>query len=312
MDFAAIDFETANNSIGSVCAFGLVIVEKGQIVERVFRLVRPRELYFDYFNIKIHGITEEHVENEPEFDEVWPVILPLLKNRIVLAHNAAFDMSVLREVLLQYDLNCPAFLHSCTVNISRKTWPELMSHRLNAVAGYLGISFKHHDALEDALACAQIAIRACEFHNVNSIQELAEKLKIAISPWTGKSYRPATFHHMRYPNYVNPKDIIRETDDYNPGHPLFGATCVFTGNLKHMSRKEAMQEVVNRGGICANSVSSSTTYLIMGETDFARVKGGKSSKFRKAEQLIKEGLDIEILNETEFIKLLSSTGYKVI
>lgn len=186
MNFAAIDFETANRSLHSVCALGLVIVEGGQVVERVSRLVRPKKLYFNKFNTWIHGITKEDVEQEPEFDAIWQDIFPLIKGRIVLAHNASFDMNVLKEVLKQYGIPCPPIKNSCTVQISRKTWPELESHRLNLVAEHLGIAFKHHDALEDALACAQIALRACELHQVNSIDELAGKINVRIRTLGGE------------------------------------------------------------------------------------------------------------------------------
>lgn len=180
MNFAAIDFETANGYLGNVCAVGIIIVEKGQVVDKFSKLVRPKEFYFDSFNVKIHGITEELVEKEPEFFEIWPEVLPLLEGRILIAHNASFDMSVLQEVLRQYALSCPNFTYCCTVQIARKTWPELMNHKLKTVAEYLGITFKHHDALEDALACAHIAIKACELYGTNTIEELADKIHINI------------------------------------------------------------------------------------------------------------------------------------
>ena len=312
MNFAAIDFETANHSLGSVCALGVVIVERGQIVKTVSKLVRPKELYFDPFNIMIHGITEELVEHEPEFCEIWPEIMPLLEGRTILAHNASFDMNVLREVLMQYELPCPNYEHSCTVQISRKTWPQLVNHKLNTVAGHLGINFKHHDALEDAMACAQIGIKACELHNAETIEELAESLRISVGPLGNKLPRTRSFHSFPYPNYPNPKDIVPETQDFDPCHPFFGAVFAFTGNLKSMSRREAMQGVVNCGGCCSNSVTKTTTFLVMGETDYARVKDGKSTKLRRAEQLLSDGLNLEILKEDKFLKLLTSCSNKAI
>lgn len=310
MNFAAIDFETANRFHGSVCALGLVIVEQGQIVKKISKLVRPKELFFEYYNVKIHGITEEQVKNELEFNELWPEILPLLEGRIILAHNASFDMSVLRNVLLQYDLPCPSFSHACTVKIARKTWPELMSHRLNSVAEHLGIEFQHHDALEDAIACAKIAVRACELHKVHTVQGLAEKLQIKISSIDSQkplSFKPY-FWNFRYPA---PGDVVPDCHDFDPEHPFYCSSCVFTGHLKTMTRKEAMQKVVNCGGQCSNTVNKGTKYLIIGEQDY-RVKDGKSSKFKKAEQLIREGLEIEILNEEQFLKFLDAKSIEAI
>ncbi|HHX95077.1 MAG TPA: DNA polymerase III subunit epsilon [Clostridia bacterium] len=310
MNFAAIDFETANCSLGSACALGIVIVELGEIVHKEFRLVRPKDLYFSSFNTRIHGITEKDVIHEPEFNEIWPQILPLIKGRNLVAHNASFDMNVLREVLLQYELPCPDFPYSCTLQISRRTWPELRSHRLNVVAEYLGISFKHHDALEDALACASIAIKACQVHRAHTLEELAETLDINMGT-TACIRRPRQSYAYGYSSkYPNPKDICPDVSEFDTKHPFYGAVCVFTGNLKTMSRREAMQKVVNCGGCCSNSVSKRTRFLIMGETDYYRVKGEKSAKYRKVEQMISEGLNIVILDEEKFIEMLGPAGAK--
>lgn len=312
MDFAAIDFETANRSLGSICALGIVVVERGRVVEEYSRLVRPKELYFDPFNIRIHGITPDHVRNEPEFKDLWPEIWPLLAGRIVVAHNASFDISVLGEVLLQYEIPFPNLSHSCTCMISRRTWPYLLNHKLNTVAGHLGFAFKHHDALEDARACAHIAVRACELHNADTIPELAEKLAIRVGLMDKYSFKPAYAAFPRYPDYPDPRDISPETTDFDPAHPFFQASCVFTGTLKTISRKEAMQKVVNCGGRCSNTVNRNTRFLIVGEQDPRRVRNGVSSKFRKAEELIREGLGIEILTEDQFLKMADSRSPEAI
>ncbi len=304
MNFAAIDFETANHSLDSVCALGLVIVEGGQIVQTVSRLVRPRELYFDAFNVMIHGITEEVVKYAPEFNDIWPEIADLLEGRIILAHNASFDMNVLREVLHQYQIECPPYKNACTVKIARKTWPDLRNHRLNTVAHHLGINFKHHDALEDALACAQIAIKACELHQAGTIEDLYGKLRIPVAAIDGQPKRP--YFRSGYSSvYPNPKHILPETQDFDSGHPFYNVNMVFTGNLKSMSRRDAMQRAVNCGACCRSNVSKTTDFLVMGETDYSRVKDGKSNKLQKAEDLIEQGSELRILNEEEFLNLLN-------
>ena len=303
MDFAAIDFETANHSMASVCAVGLVIVEGGKVREKVLKLVRPKELHFDPFNVMIHGITEDIVKNEPEFCDLWPEIRSLVEGKVVLAHNSSFDMGVLREVLHQYGLDFPPLRSCCTVKISRKVWPELNNHKLSTVAEHLGISFRHHNALEDALACAKIAVTACRLYDVATIDELAERIRISVRP-VDNSLPRRTYSNRSPLSFPNPKDIVPDTANLNSNHPFFGATCVFTGNLKSMSRKEAMQTVVNCGGYCSNNVSKRTQYLVMGETDFSRVKGGKSAKLRKAEQLINNGSELIILKEEDFLKLV--------
>ena len=171
MDFVSIDFETANEARSSPCSIGLVTVRDGRVVDKTSMLIRPKELYFNPFNVSIHGITEDDVRDQPEFPDVWEGpkgIRNRLENQFVVAHNAGFDMSVLRHTLLEYEIPFPEFDYSCTRIIAFKTWPGLSSYSLDSVAEMLSISFNHHDALEDALACAEIGIRACSLASVLS------------------------------------------------------------------------------------------------------------------------------------------------
>jgi DNA polymerase III subunit epsilon len=64
MDFVALDFETANENRDSACALGLVVVENNEIVKKDYWLIRPKELYFNPFNISIHGITPDDVKDK--------------------------------------------------------------------------------------------------------------------------------------------------------------------------------------------------------------------------------------------------------
>lgn len=80
---------------------------------------------------------------------------------------------------------------------------------------------------------------------------------------------------------------------------------VFTGELNTIERKDAMQKVVNAGGIVKTGVSSKTDFLIVGMQDKSIVGSkGISTKEKKAYELIEKGKEIKIINENEFIKLL--------
>ncbi|OPJ64393.1 DNA polymerase III subunit epsilon [Clostridium oryzae] len=65
MNFIAIDFETANKKRDSACSVGIAVVENGQVVQRIHRLIKPKEMRFLPFNVGIHGITASMVQNEP-------------------------------------------------------------------------------------------------------------------------------------------------------------------------------------------------------------------------------------------------------
>ncbi len=171
MKFTAIDFETANSSRSSACAVGLSLVEDGKIVDRVHQLIRPNPLDFDPVNVSIHGITKADVADAPSFAEFWPDLMQKVTGPLV-AHNASFDMSVLRHVLDQSGIPYPAADYFCTRVIAKLTWPEHPTFALSYLAQLLDISFQHHDAAEDARACALVALYACRAHGVGSLYDL--------------------------------------------------------------------------------------------------------------------------------------------
>ena len=160
LNFTAIDFETANERRASACAIGVVQVRGGHITEAWHTLLRPRELRVDWRNQQVHGIAEADLHDAPTIADVWPQLLPFLDQQLVVAHNSAFDVSVLEHSLRDHDLDVPAFHCLCSVKLSKAAWPQLERHKLNHVADFFGLELQHHDALSDARACAEITIRA--------------------------------------------------------------------------------------------------------------------------------------------------------
>jgi DNA polymerase-3 subunit epsilon len=157
--FAAIDFETADYGRDSACAIGVVRVEKGRIVRKESRLIRPprREFVFTY----IHGITWKDVAAAAPFAEVWTELRDILRGvDFLAAHNASFDRSVLQACCLSARLDPPVQPFECTVRHARRRW-GIRPTTLPDVCRALEIPFtRHHDALADAEACAQIMMAA--------------------------------------------------------------------------------------------------------------------------------------------------------
>ncbi|WP_153461892.1 3'-5' exonuclease [Sediminibacillus terrae] len=172
MQIAAIDFETANRYRTSACSIGVVIADEKGIIDEYYSLINPL-MEFDSFNTYIHGINEQDVLDAPTFDELWPALIPYLSGRLVVAHNASFDMSVLRQTLDRYALIYPEFDYLCTVTMSKKVWPELPNHKLHTVAAHNGIEFFHHNALEDARAAALLMVEAIKHQQVEDLDALA-------------------------------------------------------------------------------------------------------------------------------------------
>jgi DNA polymerase-3 subunit epsilon len=177
--WTAIDFETASRERASACALGLAVIENGAIVERRDWLIQPPGNYFEPINTRIHGIHADLVAQEPEFDEVWPEIEPYLRDAVVLAHNAPFDVGVLRASLARYELPVPSTAGwVCTVTMSRRVWPDLADHRLSSVCRHCGIALDHHVAASDAAACASIALHCQRETGAEDLDTLARGLSL--------------------------------------------------------------------------------------------------------------------------------------
>jgi DNA polymerase-3 subunit epsilon len=161
MKYVAIDFETANNDPTSACSVGLAKMEDGELIDSFYSLILPPSRYFSPMNISIHGIYPEDVAEAPEFDLIWPEILLFIGDSLLIAHNAPFDMGILRAMLTHYELPIPPLRYTCTVKISRSIWPQFPNHKLTDLSRRFGFDYRAHYALDDAVNCARLFHAAC-------------------------------------------------------------------------------------------------------------------------------------------------------
>ena len=182
LDFTAIDFETANSSSASACAVGLARVREGRVVATAGWLIQPplgHDRFFE-LNIGIHGIRPDDVATAPTWVEQLDALTAFVGDDVVVAHNAGFDMRVLRSACEATDAPCPPYRYICSLQASRKTY-DLDSYRLPSVAAAAGfLDFAHHDATADALACAHIMIDTALRAGADDIVELAMLLGLRV------------------------------------------------------------------------------------------------------------------------------------
>ena len=184
IDFTAIDFETANGSPASPCAVGLVKVRDGKITDTLAFLIQPPvpNDWFHTGNIKVHGIRPSDVDGAPTAQEAIRLMLAFIGVDTLIAHNASFDMGVLRATAAHIGEPLPQLHYACSLAISRKTY-NLESYRLNAVAYAVGHEeFDNHDALADSDACARIILHAADRHGAESLAELLTATKQVLKP----------------------------------------------------------------------------------------------------------------------------------
>ena len=288
MKFVALDFETANPSLDSICQIGVVVFADGCVVDSWETLVDPED-YFDGWNVSIHGIEESHVVGAPKFPEIFQRLCDLLVGQIVI-HHTPFDTAALTRAFEKHDLCEVSCQWLDTARVVRRTWPEFSQrgYGLKNVAKHLGIDFKHHAAQEDARAAGEILIQAIRLTGLT----LTDWIIRAGKP-IGSSVHDATETYTR---------------DGDPEGVLFGETVVFTGTLS-LPRREMANLAASVGCDVADGVNVSTTLLVVGNQDIRVLAGHeKSSKHRKAEALQAKGQPIRILTETDFERLIGSAN----
>ncbi|SFF99472.1 3'-5' exonuclease [Sporolactobacillus nakayamae] len=186
LSFVAIDFETANAHRTSPCSVGLTKVSQGQVVDSYYSLINPEE-FFDAYNTQIHGIHEDDITTAPTMAELYPRLLSFIGGLPLVAHNASFDMSVLRLTLDKYRLPYPEVNYFCSYILAKKLL-TLSSYRLDQVASYYHIAFHHHQASEDALVCAEIVKNMMQEFQLDSLDQMQRTI----------NYRPGHLHKHSY------------------------------------------------------------------------------------------------------------------
>lgn len=275
--FVAIDVETANAFMGSICQIGAVRFEDGREVEHVNWLVDPRD-DFDPMNISIHGIDQRTVRGQPCFADRHSDLKAFVTGAVTVCHTH-FDRVALHQACASSardPLDC-RWLDSARV--ARRAWPEVAQagFGLAPLARRFGIEFRHHDAVEDARAAGLILLRA-----------IADT-GLQIEDWFTRVQRSLS---------GDDAPIRRGSDGDGP---LVGETVVFTGALA-MPRREAADRAHELGAAVEPNVTKHTTLLVVGDQDLSKLAGHeKSSKHRKTEQLILKGQPIRILAESDFM-----------
>lgn len=305
MNFVAIDFETANEKRNSPCSIGIIVVKNGKIIEKIYHLIKPKEMRFMPINIGIHGIRPSMVKDELEFDKVWEKIKNYFKNSLVVAHNASFDVSVLRNSLELYNIEIPSFKYICTMKLSRNFYSNLENSKLNTVNNFLGYEFKHHDALADAAACGNILLNISKELNLKDINEISRLVGVTIGNVDKDGYKPSSAKGqvLRISKRENANQDKMENKRLN--HDAFeNKVVVFTGRLVSMTREEASNLVRKLSGIVGSSVTRKTTCVITNTRDIENLYIEEmSNKLKKTMELKKQGQNIDILNEEEFLKV---------
>lgn len=282
--FTAIDVETANADMASICQVGIAVYVGGKLSDEWVTLVDPKD-FFDLINVSIHGIDKLAVKDAPTFSDISQELLDRLDDRIVVCHTH-FDRTSINRAFDKQRNRHPRCKWLDSARVARRSWEEFTSrgYGLGAVCEFLGYEFQHHDALEDAKAAAHI------------LHAAIENTGLDLQAWLSKVEDPIG------PSSSSVGSTIPR--DGNPEGALYGEVVVFTGELV-IPRRKAADMAARVGCNVRSGVTKNTTLLVVGDQDITKLAGHtKSSKHRKAESLIAKGQPLRILRESDFREMI--------
>jgi DNA polymerase-3 subunit epsilon len=311
--FVAIDFETANSSRASACEVGLVRIERGSIVGDFSTLLSPPPRFggFNERHTRIHGITQADVRDAPEFKDVWFEIQRFIDGLPLVAHNASFDISVLRALLSEYQLDWPEKDYWCTLVLSKASL-NLASYTLSSVSRAFGIRHESvHRAASDALTAGNVLISLLAENKAPDLESAGKQLRVSKGrmfrdgyfPCSGPSRTKATDEDLKSARF---DALGLDAADPDASGDFQGKSVAITGTLHSMTRAEAESLLAAAGANVRTGVSSKLDYLVAGVQDLSRMVQGEvqSSKYRKVLELRMSGIDIEIIDEEQLLQML--------
>ncbi len=290
------DIEVLNQDPASVCAIGIVELLDGQEVSSYYSLIQPKNMSFDSYRYRVHKIKIKSLLKEKPFPEVWKEIKHYFEDKTVISHDIQGDMMNLRQALKQNQIPYPKLRMSCTNVIAHLIYPDLPKYNLATISNLIGFNYTAHHALEDARACGNLLMYMINQRHFETLDNLHKFYRLDYGEMKENYYR----------NIMSPDIAIQltylsdKTDAF-----LYHQSICFTGKLS--IPKETLEEETKKvSAVSTHQVSTQTNYLVVGKKGYHRVRFGKENKkVQKALKLMKQGQDLKIIHENEFIKLLN-------
>ncbi|MCR5310673.1 MAG: exonuclease [Lachnospiraceae bacterium] len=283
--YVVIDIETTGLSpdYDEIIEISAIRYEGKLEKSKYVSFVKP-SFEIDEYITELTGITNEMLIGAPSIEQCIKEFKEFVGDDLLVGYNINFDINFLYDNLLACYGEAFGNDFVDVMRIARRTLPELPHHRQIDIADYYKIEvYTEHRAEADCRVC-----KAC----FDELKEDVERRNLDI--------------FSRPHGGIRAKDISTEKTDFNTEHPLFGKVCVFTGTLEKMKRKEAMQIVADLGGFPGDGVTKKTNYLVLGNNDYCKaIKDGKSAKQKKAEKLILDGADLQIISEQVFYDMIT-------
>ena len=285
-NYVLFDIETTglDPEYDEIIEIGAIKVDNNKVMNEFHSLIKP-DNEIDEFITNLTGITNEMVENAPNIEEVLPNFINFIGDEILIGHNVNFDINFVYDKTVNLGLGIVKNNYVDTMRLSRILLPELPHHRLKDLAEYYKIDTKgNHRASKDVQITNEVYLKLYD-EMLNKFGTLEEFLNQC----------------RRKRQSIKFSDIKAQTTEIDENNPFYNKAVAITGTLEKMQRKDAMQIIANLGGICQDNVNKETNFLILGNNDYnPQLRGKKSNKLIRAEELKLKGNDIEIMSENVF------------
>lgn len=337
LNFVALDVETANNAYGSICQVGVARFVDGQVAETQQWTCQPPAGLDEFApdNVAVHGITAADVADSPRFAEIFPAVTEFIGEDPLVAHNAHFDTTALRDAAEASGIAGPTLLFGCSLALARSARLGAVNNRLPTLAELFGVTLKHHhEALSDAIAAGGIiAGLAARFGHRGSLMELFHSQGFTLGELADTKITPVLrdrsgagralqvqgapsheavtagagtdFRDEQPSKSTAPWRAVATPDtipDPNPAAdedgPLFGQNVVLTGDFEPFDKGRLWQGIAEQGGQVAKNVTKKATILVIGEW------GAKTSKEKKADEYRAKGQEISYWTAQQLFDVL--------
>ncbi len=276
-DFVAIDFEIFTAEYTSACAIGMVRVINGCIIQKFYSLIKPIPDGRKHNNTFIHGITADMLVNAPSFEQIFSSLCDFIGDLPIVCHNKSVDINVFERCMDYYDLQGVNTQDNyCTYALTGLSLKDCCE-KYNIVIGC------HHDALDDAVACAKVFLA---LQGVEMTKVFTGGYKAIYENIENRKYERATL------------DMLPDVDIDNKGTLFYHAKVVITGVFKEFPNRNELGKLIQSLGADVNTaISKKTNIVIMGQD-------AGPSKIKKIEDLQADGCSIRVIYEKELIELL--------
>lgn len=287
-EYIILDIETTGfkPDIAKIIEIAAVKYSSAGAIDTYATLVNPNINIPEKIS-ELTGITQAELDAAPTWEQIQPSFVRFIGNTFLVGHNIKeFDIDFINHAL-GYTLN------NCmldTLELARKTFPELPNHRLSYLKDALNIDQPiSHRALADVHTTYGV-LQACA-----TPEKHISDIKNAPRQEPKKS--------SQYRNAVKIREIV-PSKSATQSSVLRGKVIVFTGTLS-MEREEAVQLAVDAGAVVKTAVSKKTNYLVVGHQDIAIVGfDGMSNKEETAHAINNSGKAyVEIIDEQTFLDL---------